>query len=171
MERKSFENAACAIARSLDVVGDWWTPMIIRESLYGVTRFDELQRWLGIGRNILAKRLQRLVEQEVLQRRCYQDRPPRYEYHLTDKGYDAATFLLGLMPFGEQWFFEPGDEPIRLYDRRTNQRVRPLLTDADTGEPLDARQLYAGPGPSFRYPDEVRRERFKEYYDRRTQRT
>ena len=166
MQRRNFSDAPCAIARSLDVVGDWWTPLIVREVLYGVTRFDDLQRWLGIGRNILSRRLQQLVEQGVLRRQPYRDRPSRSEYRLTDKGYAAATVILGLMPFGEQWFFDPGQEPIRLYDRKTDKRVRPLLVDAETGEPLDARELYAGPGPAFPSSESVRRERFEEYYER-----
>ena len=70
----------------MDVLGDWWNPLIIRECLYGVHRFDDFQKWLGIGRNILAKRLAQLVERGVLERKLYQEHPPRYEYHLTAKG-------------------------------------------------------------------------------------
>ena len=166
MERKNFDKAPCSIARSLDVLGDWWTPLILRECLYGVHRFDRMQRWLGIGRNILTRRLAKLVEQGVLERRQYLERPARYEYHLTDKGYDAAKLLLAMMPFGEAWFFGDKREPIRLYDRRTGRRVRPQLVDAETGEPIDPRELYAGPGPSFPPSEEVRRERFVEFYSR-----
>jgi DNA-binding HxlR family transcriptional regulator len=114
MKRKTFEESPCSIARSLNVLGDWWTPPILRECLYGIHRFDEIQRWLGIGRNILARRLAKLDEQGVLERRHYQERPARYEYHLTDKGYDAARLLLAMMPFGESWFFDKGREPIIL---------------------------------------------------------
>lgn len=149
MERKSFAQAPCSIARSLDVMGDWWTPLLIRECLYGVHRFDELQEWLGIGRNILARRLELLVEGGVLEKRRYQDHPERFEYHLTEKGYDAAGVLVAMMSFGERWYFERGREPIALYDRRTGARVRPSLVDAETGEPLDVRNLYAAPGPGF----------------------
>lgn len=166
MERKRFDQAPCSIARALDILGDWWTPLIIRECLYGVHRFDELQRWLGIGRNILAKRLSLLVDQGVLERRAYQERPTRYAYHLTDKGYDAVRILLALMPFGEAWFFDKGREPIRVYDRKTNRRIRPIVVDQATGEPIDPRNLYAGPGPSFPRSRDVRRERFVEFYRR-----
>lgn len=166
MERKRFETAPCSIARSLDVIGDWWTPLILRECLYGVHRFDEMQRWLGIGRNILTRRLKKLVEQGVLERHRYQDRPARYEYHLTDKGYDAAKLLLAMMPFGETWLFGEAGEPIRLYHRKTGRRVRPLIVDAETGQPLDPRQIYAGPGRSFPDSEEVRRDRFAEHYER-----
>lgn len=160
MKRKTFERAPCAIARSLDILGDWWTPLILRECLYGVHRFDDLQRWLGIGRNILTRRLATLVRQGVLERRPYQLRPLRHAYHLTQKGHDAAAVLLALMRFGEQWCFESGREPVILYDRRTGKRVRPKLVDAQTGRPLDVRELVAGPGPGFTAPPAVRRERF-----------
>ena len=160
MERKTFDDKPCSIARSLDVLGDWWNPLIIRECLYGIHRFDEYQKWLGIGRNILTRRLKQLVNSGLLVKRKYQDNPPRYEYHLTDKGFDAATALLALMPYGERWYFAPGRAPIYLYDRRTGKRVRPLVVDADTGEPLASRELVAGPGPGFPESDEIRAERF-----------
>lgn len=167
MRRKRFDNAPCPIARSLDVLGDWWSPLIIRECLYGVHRFDELQRFLGIARNMLTRRLNQLVEQGVLERRAYQDKPPRYEYHLTEMGYDAAKLLMAMTSFGDKWFFDEEGEPIHLYHRDTGRRVQPVLVDADTGEPIDARALYAGPGPSFPASDKVRRMRFTEYYARR----
>lgn len=167
MERTSFGDAPCAIARSLDVLGDWWTPLIIRECLYGVHRFGELQRWLGIGRNILTRRLALLVEQGLLEKRQYQDRPARFEYLLTDKGYDAAKVLVALMAFGEAWSFGRENEPVRLFSRETGRRVRPELVDAESGDPIDVRRLYAGPGPSFPRAERVRRERFAEYYQRR----
>ena len=141
--------------------------MIIRECLYGVHRFDEMQKWLGIARNMLTRRLNTLVEHGVLERRPYQDNPVRYEYHLTDMGYDAATLLLAMMPFGETWFFDDDREPIHVYDRRTDRRVRAMVVDEETGEPLDPRTLYAGPGPSFPASKGARRDRFKEYFDRR----
>jgi DNA-binding HxlR family transcriptional regulator len=166
MERKHFKTAPCSIARSLDVIGDWWNPLIIRECLYGVHRFDEIQRWLGISRNILTRRLDSLVEHGVLERRAYQQKPRRYEYHLTEMGYDAATLLLAMMPFGERWFFGEQRAPIELYDRKTDRRIKPLLVDADSGEPIAARDLYAGPGPAFPDSDEVRKERFAEFYER-----
>lgn len=166
MERKSFAEAPCSIARSLDILGDWWNPLIIRECLYGSHRFDELQHWLGIGRNILTRRLEVLTAAGLLERRQYETRPPRFDYHLTAKGYDAAKLLVAMMNFGEAWLFAPGHEPVRVYDRRTGRRVKAAIVDSETGEPLDPRELYAGPGPSFPRLARIRRERFKEYYQR-----
>lgn len=166
MERRTFPTAPCSLARSLDVIGDWWTPLIIRECLYGTNRFDDMQSWLGIGRNILARRLKLLVEQGVLEKRLYQERPPRHGYHLTEKGYDAAQAILAMMPFGERWYFEAEREPIHLFSRKTGKRVQPRVVDAETGEPLDVRDLVPGPGPAFRAPDAIRRARFRDYYAR-----
>ncbi|MDJ0653101.1 MAG: helix-turn-helix domain-containing protein [Xanthomonadales bacterium] len=166
MERKTFDTAPCSIARSLDVLGDWWNPLIIRECLYGVHRFDEFQKWLDIGRNILTRRLKQLVDEGLLEKRPYQDNPPRFEYHLTDKGYDAAGVLLALMAYGEKWHFENGNEPIRIFDRTSGARVMPALVDARSMRAIDARQLYAGPGPAFPADKSVRRSRFVEYFAR-----
>ena len=166
MERTKFANAPCSIARSLDVLGDWWTPLILRECLYGIHRFEEFQRWLGIGRNILARRLKLLVKEQLLEKRKYQDKPERFEYYLTDKGFDAALVLLAVMPFGEKWYFDRNKEPILLYDRRSGKRVRPVIVDAETNEPLDPRNLFPGPGPSFPKPTSIRKERFQEFFAR-----
>lgn len=164
MERKSFETSPCPIARSLDVLGDWWNPLILRECLYGSRKFDEFQGWLGISRNILSRRLTVLVEQGLLEKHAYQASPKRFEYRLTDKGYDACSVLMVLMPFGERWHFEKGSEPITLYDRTSGDSVEPMVINAKTGEPIDPRQLVAGPGPGFKAPEEIKKSRFNEYY-------
>ncbi|MDJ0709006.1 MAG: winged helix-turn-helix transcriptional regulator [Woeseiaceae bacterium] len=166
MERTSFSASPCSIARSLDVLGDWWNPLIIRECLYGVHRFDDYQKNLGIGRNILTRRLKQLVTDGVLERRQYQDKPNRFGYHLTEKGYDAARVLLGYMSFGEKWYFESSKDPIRLYDRESGRRVVPELVDAATGKVIDPKNLYAGPGPGFPDSEVARRERFAEFFER-----
>ena len=86
MRRTSFADMPCSVARTLEVIGEWWTMLVIREAFNGVRRFDDFQGKLGIARNVLAARLQGLVDNEVLERRQYQDRPPRYEYRLTPMG-------------------------------------------------------------------------------------
>lgn len=165
MERKTFERSPCSIARSLDVLGDWWNPLILRECLYGNARFDELQRWLGISRNILTRRLNGLVEQELLIKSEYQSNPQRYEYLLTDKGYDACVVLLALMPFGEKWYFDKNREPIVLYDKKTGKVVTPMVIDKHTGEALDPSVVVPGPGPGFKAPKSITQDRFSGYYD------
>ncbi len=163
MKRATFDNEPCSIARSLDVLGDWWNPLILRECLYGVHRFQDIQRWLNIGRNILTSRLQQLVGEGLLEKREYQHNPPRFEYHLTDKGYDATLILLAIMPFGEKWYFAENKEPIVLIDRDTRRRVRPAIVDEETGEVIDPRKLIAAPGESFPH-GEISQARFREYF-------
>jgi DNA-binding HxlR family transcriptional regulator len=166
MERKKFSTSPCSIARSLDVLGDWWNPLIPRECLYGNARFDELQQWLDISRNILTRRLAALVEEGLLAKVAYQDKPVRYEYQLTDKGHDACLVLIALMPFGERWYFERGQHPIELRDRNSGELVNPVVVDANTGKPLDSRDLMPCPGPGFKAPNDVVKRRFKEFFDR-----
>ena len=163
MKRKSFAGSPCSIARTLDVLGDWWNPLILREAMYGIRRFDEIQSWLGIGRNILTQRLAGLVDEGLLEKRLYQHNPHRYEYVLTQKGRDATKVLIALMEYGEKWHFEPGNEPIRLYDKDTDRRVTAKVVASETGKPIDTASLYPGPGPGFIQEPDVQRRRFVEF--------
>src|SRR5436190_6121311 len=86
VKRTPFSRWPCSVARTVDLLGDWWTPLVLREAFYGVRRFDEFQRTLGIGRNVLTQRLTRLVDEGLLERVAYCEHPPRHEYRLTDKG-------------------------------------------------------------------------------------
>src|SRR5437764_9201647 len=105
---------ACSIARTLEVIGDRWSILILRDAFRGVRRFDDLQRDLGIARNILTDRLQKLVDHGVLARRQYQDRPARYEYRLTPMGYDLSPALVALMRWGDRYLSEQPGPPLLL---------------------------------------------------------
>src|ERR1044072_946179 len=96
MRRTSFAQWPCSIARTMDLLGDWWTPLVLREAFYGIRRFDEFQHELGIARNTLTDRLRRLVEEGLLERRLYQTEPRRYEYVLTEKGKDFFPVLAAM---------------------------------------------------------------------------
>src|SRR5687767_8915 len=102
-ERKDFDAANCTVGRTLEVIGDRWTMLVLREAFYRVRRFDQLQRNLGIARNILADRLQRLVAEGILERVRYQERPERFEYKLTQKGLDLYPALVTLMSWGDRY--------------------------------------------------------------------
>jgi DNA-binding HxlR family transcriptional regulator len=102
MYRKSFKDMTCTIARSLDKVGEWWSILILREAYMGNTRFDDFQKSLGIGTNTLTRRLNRLVDEGMLERRLYCDRPPRYEYVLTEAGRDFRHVLDAFDAWGEK---------------------------------------------------------------------
>src|ERR1700760_2178844 len=96
VERKSFQKMQCPVARSLEHVGEWWSILILRDAMHGMTRFDEFQKSLEIAPNILTRRLSALVDAGLLERRQYNERPPRFEYVLTDRGRDFRPVLISL---------------------------------------------------------------------------
>ena len=103
MQRTSFEDMTCSVAQCLDVVGEWWSLLIVRDAFLGVTRFDDFQARLGISRNILTQRLNRLVDNGVLKRVPYSDHPPRSEYRLTEKGRDLWHVVTAMRQWGDRW--------------------------------------------------------------------
>jgi len=125
LRRKSFEGDACPIARSLDVVGDWWTLLIVREALAGVTRFSAFQRNLGAAKNILAARLKALVAQGVLTMAPASDDGGHQDYLLTDKGRALLPVLVALAQWGKSNLFEPGERCLEPLDADGNPRQRP----------------------------------------------
>lgn len=108
---------ACSIAGTLDIIGDRWTLLILRDAFRGVRRFEEIQRDLGIARNILTDRLQKLVAAGILERRPYQQRPNRYEYRLTPRGVDLSPALVALMRWGDKWLAGENGRPLVLTHR------------------------------------------------------
>src|SRR6202041_1421109 len=113
VERKSFADMDCSVAQCLEVVGEWWSMLILRDCFLRVTRFDDFQRRLGISRNILQQRLSRLVEAGVLVKVPYADHPPRYEYRLTDKGRDLCPVINAMREWGDR-YAAPSGPPIQL---------------------------------------------------------
>jgi DNA-binding HxlR family transcriptional regulator len=103
VRRASFADMPCSVAQALEVVGERWTLLVVRDCLLGVTRFDQIQQRLGIARNVLSDRLELLVEAEVLERRPYQERPVRYEYVLTERGRDLWPVVQSLQAWGDRW--------------------------------------------------------------------
>jgi DNA-binding HxlR family transcriptional regulator len=136
VRRKQLDHMQCSIAKALDVVGDPWTMLILRDALLGVTRFEEFFIRLGVPRATLTARLDHLCATGVLERRRYQDRPPRDEYVLTDKGRALRPVVLTLMRWGDEWIRDD-DPPTHLVDEATGARIDPVLVDRTTGTPLD----------------------------------
>lgn len=134
MQHRSFADARCPIARSLDVVGEWWSILILRDAFRGVRRFDDFQESLGIARNMLSRRLKRLVDAGLLETRPYSARPPRHEYRLTDKGRDFYPVLMTLMDWGNRWA-RRRHSAVPL-SRLTRQPLDPVLIDRATGQPI-----------------------------------
>lgn len=108
--------AACSIAASLDIVGDRWTILILRDAFRGLRRFDEFRRDLDIPRAVLADRLRRLVERDVMVKRAYQERPVRYEYRLTRMGIELSPILVALMQWGDRWLSEDGAPTLLVHE-------------------------------------------------------
>ena len=144
MRRTRFDRWPCPIARTTDLVGDWWTPLVMREAFLGRRRFEDFQRALGVPRAVLTTRLERLVEEGMLKKVAYEERPPRYEYRLTDKGRAFWDVLAAMWRWGADWLWSDKEEPLALYDRETEREVRPLVIDENTGNRLDVRRLKVG---------------------------
>ena len=140
MRRTSFSAMDCSVAQTLEVIGEWWTLLILRDSFQGVRRFDDFQRRLGVARNVLTQRLDRLVEEGILERRQYQDRPPRHEYRLTEKGIDLYPVLIALMEWGDRWAMDD-DAPVVLTHKPCGHEGRPVLACPHCGEPVKAREM------------------------------
>lgn len=144
VRRTRFDDWDCSIARAVDVLGDWWTPLVIRSAFLGARRFEEFTAALGIPRNVLTARLNRLVDESIMTRVAYQDRSVRHEYRLTEKGVGLYPVIVMLMQWGNTWLDWDGDEPpVQLVDRETGEVVEPVLVDARTGKPLDPRRTSA----------------------------
>jgi len=138
----------CSMFRAMDVLGDRWTLMVLREAFMGVRRFTEMQRDLGIARNVLTDRLNFLVETGVLERRQYQDRPVRHEYRLTDMGRELQPALLTLMHWGDT-YLSPDGAPALMEHTDCGHVTSPLLVCEHCREPLTTRNVRLTPGPGY----------------------
>ncbi|HEX6255621.1 MAG TPA: helix-turn-helix domain-containing protein [Euzebyales bacterium] len=138
---------SCSVARTLDVVGDKWTLLVLRDAFYGVRRFEDFTRDLGIARNVLASRLTRLVDAGVLVRRQYEEHPPRYEYRLTAKGRDLLPVLLTMMRWGDTWARPEDDAPIDLIHDACDRSTRAVITCDHCGDELTPFNVKVEPLP------------------------
>jgi len=141
MRRTSFAAVDCSIAQALEVVGEWWSLVILRDAFQGVRRFEDFQRRLGIARNVLSERLQRLVDEGVLERRLYQSKPDRYEYRLSEKGLDLYPVIVGLMRWGDKWAAGEEGPPVILTHRQCGHDATPVLACPACGDEVGARDM------------------------------
>jgi DNA-binding HxlR family transcriptional regulator len=148
VRRTRFDDWPCPIARTTDLIGDWWTPLVMRQAFLGMRRFDELQAALDVPRAVLAARLKRLCDECMLERVRYQDHPPRDEYRLTPKGLAFWDVLAAMWRWGSDWLWPDGEPPVALEDRISGEVVRPVVVDERTGERLDVRALRVGRPPT-----------------------
>lgn len=149
MRRKSFQEMACSVAQFLEVAGEWWTMLIVRDAFLGVTRFDDFHERLGISRNVLTQRLEHLIEHGVLTREAYQDKPARYDYRLTDKGRTMWPVLNAMRQWGDQWA-APDGPPVIVTHSACGQPATAVHVCSHCGDPLTSRDLRASAGPGAR---------------------
>src|ERR1700758_5111677 len=147
MQHKSFRNMSCPVARSLERVGEWWSMLILRDALHGMTRFDQFQKSLGIAPNMLTRRLNALVEAGLMQRRRYSEHPPRDEYVLTARGRDFRPVIVALLAWGNK-HFAPEGASVLLVDARSGRPADPVMVDRMSGRPLEEPDYVYAAGPA-----------------------
>jgi DNA-binding HxlR family transcriptional regulator len=146
VERKSFREVNSSVAQGLELIGEWWTLLIIRDTFMGVTRFDDFQRRLGISRNVLNQRLSRLVDEGILRKVPYQDRPARYDYRLTEKGIDLWPVITAIRQWGDK-YAAPNGPPIRIVHKGCGYESEAVMHCSACGAAMGARDVRAVPGP------------------------
>jgi DNA-binding HxlR family transcriptional regulator len=147
MLRHDYPGQYCSIAKALEVIGERWSLLIVRDVMLGNRRFDELQGSLGIARNVLSARLQRLIDEDILERRPYQTSPERHEYFLTEKGLDLWPALVALLAWGDRHSPTPGGPPMLIVHKDCGGQVSDRGVCESCGEVLHARDARALPGP------------------------
>lgn len=141
MRWEELAEQPCSLSRTLSVVGDRWTLLVLRECFMGVRRFDDFEKRMGITRHVLAERLKRLTEHGVLVKSAYQQRPLREEYRLTDKGHDLYPAVLALVNWGDKYMSGDAGQPIRHVHKTCGHEVHGVMVCSDCGEPLRARDM------------------------------
>jgi len=146
MQRTNFSDMACSIARTLDVIGEPWSPLVLRDIWAGFTRFEQIQADLGISRKVLTERLNHLVENGVLERRPYDNRP-RYEYVLTEKGTELLDMLMAMAGWGDRWLAGETGPPVLYRHHTCGEIAKATLQCAHCGEPMHGGNVDLLPGP------------------------
>jgi len=140
----------CVIARTMDVLGEQWSMLIVRDAFFGVRNFDDFQKTLGIARNVLATRLAKLVEEGILSRRVSEADRRKVEYRLTEKGRELFPLIIALSQWGQKWLAAPGEDlPFYVADRETLKPIAPIEVRAADGRPVTSRDTTLVPGPAL----------------------
>ena len=147
MLKRDYRDQNCSVARALEIVGERWTLLIVRDAFLGLHRFDQFQESLGIARNVLTDRLNRLVEEGILERVRYSERPERYEYHLTPKGRDLQIAIAGLRQWGDKYLSE---KPPRIARRKSDKRPVVAAFVPRGADVLRPEEIESVPGPGAR---------------------
>ena len=150
MRWKEIDTMTCSIARTLSVVGDRWTMLIVRDVFLGIRRFESIQQDLGLTPHRLSDRLRKLVRDGVLRRVAYEKRPPRFEYRLTEKGIDLYPLIVAMIEWGDRWMAAGQGAPVELVHRPCGHSIKPQLICPDCKSKIEARDMSARPGPALK---------------------
>ncbi len=150
MRWNDIDQMTCSLARTLSVIGDRWTMLILRDAFLGVRRFEDFEKDLKMPRHRLSERLRKLVEQDVFTRVQYQTRPRRCEYRLTEKGVDLYPVIVSMLTWGDQWMADADGPPVELIHRNCGKQIAPALKCPECDETIRAREMTARPGPALR---------------------
>lgn len=163
MKRTSFARMHCSLARGLDLIGDWWSPLIIRDLFLDVVRFDDLVKDLGISRNLLTRRLNALIRSGIVERHAYQRGPRRHEYRLSEAGRDLVPAILALTAWGDRWARPKEGSPMLFVHEACGRQFQPQVTCSACGEVIaaDAVKTVAGPGGAMKAGTKVLAQRLR----------
>ncbi|MEN8976489.1 winged helix-turn-helix transcriptional regulator [Acinetobacter baumannii] len=149
MKWNEIGNQPCSIARTLSIIGDTWTILIIRNAFIGIRKFEDLQKNLGVTRHVLADRLKLLVDQGIFIKTPYTDTQKRYEYRLTKKGLDLYPIILSIVQWGNIWMDEGLGAPLDYYHKQCGHKFTPVTVCSECGKPIIPQEVQALPGPGF----------------------
>jgi DNA-binding HxlR family transcriptional regulator len=150
MRKTEIENLTCSVARTIGVVGERWTLLLLREFFLGSHRFEVLQAHTGMSSRALSDRLQQLQQLGIITAKAYQKRPPRYEYRLTDKGLELYPVIVSMTRWGDRWMRAKGESPpARLVHKDCGHAFKPMLTCASCGQVVGARDVRVEIGPEM----------------------
>ena len=147
MTRHNIDSLNCSLANALDLIGEWWTILILREAIYGNRRFEDFQQQLGIARNILTDRLNKLCDSGILERIPVKEGAKRHQYKITPMGRDLYPALIALTQWGDRWLHPPEGVPVKFIERATGEEIADVAIFSSDGRNLNQRELAMVPGP------------------------
>ena len=150
MRWEDIGDQVCSVARTLSVIGDRWSMMILRDAFLGTRRFEDFHRQLGVSRHRLSDRLNKLVENDVLEKKAYQERPLRYEYRLTEKGIDLYQVMIAMVQWGDKWLSDDTGTPIEYVHKACGHKIKPQMACTECGEFIEARDVQPVVGPALK---------------------
>ncbi|MFT4824301.1 MAG: DNA-binding HxlR family transcriptional regulator [Halioglobus sp.] len=150
MKWSEIDSQTCSVARTLSVIGDRWSLLILRDIFLGTRRFEDLCKQLGVSRPALTQRLRKLEQQDVLHKRAYQDKPTRFEYHLTEKGVDLYPIIMTMAQWGDKWQGDGNGPPIEYQHKTCGHKTQAVMCCSECDEPLNAWEVSPQIGPGLK---------------------